>query len=81
MGRGAAAHSKYMANEYKAIMLGAPHPKLKQTTSVLMQESWSVTNGHWLFVLQFLKKLKVKQLIQHNSKQVKEKSQHTCCIL
>ena len=32
MGRGAAAHSKYMANEYKAI-------KLKQRTSVLMQES------------------------------------------
>ena len=32
MGRGAAAHSKYMANEYNAV-------KLKQTTSVLMQES------------------------------------------
>ena len=38
MGRGAATHSKYMANEYKAIKLGAPQAA-KETTSVLMQES------------------------------------------
>ena len=84
MGRGAAAHSKYMANEYKAIKLEAPQAAKAKNISayarVMKCDWWPL-----IVVLQFLKILKVKQLtLQHNSKSfnlVKEKSQHTCCIL
>lgn len=77
IGRGAAAHSKYMANEYKAIMLGAPQAKANNISAyarVMKCDWWPL-----IVVLQFLKKLKVKQLT--TQQQVKEKSQHTCCIL
>lgn len=71
MGRGAAAHSKYMANEYKAIMLGAPQAKANNISAyarVMKCDWWPL-----IVVLQFLKKLKVKQLtLQHNSKSRKK---------